>query len=151
MGLCDIVDELLDEHGLAHASATEKADLATFQIGFQEVDDLDSGKEHLLGGSEVLELWRVPVDGKGVYPVHLTHAVNGVSGDIHHAATDLGAYRHGYGPMRVLHLQAAAEAVRGVHGNGAHGVFSYVLLHLNDNGAAIRALHFQCIPDAGKL
>jgi hypothetical protein len=53
--------------------------------------------------------------------------------------------------MRVFHLQAAAEAVRGVHGNGAHGVFSDMLLHLKDNGAAVRALNLQGVSDAGKL
>ena len=43
----DVVDELHDEHGLAHASATEEADLTALQVGFQQVDDLDAREEDL--------------------------------------------------------------------------------------------------------
>jgi F-type H+-transporting ATPase subunit beta len=40
--LGDVVDELLNEHGLAHASTTEQADLAALGVRRQKVDDLDA-------------------------------------------------------------------------------------------------------------
>ena len=46
MRLGDIVDQLHDENGLAHAGAAEQADLAAFGIGCQQIDDLDSGDEN---------------------------------------------------------------------------------------------------------
>ena len=45
--LGDIVDEFLDDHGLADAGAAEQADLAAARIGRQQVDDLDAGDQHL--------------------------------------------------------------------------------------------------------
>src|SRR5690606_37580971 len=45
--LRDVVDELHDEHGLAHASAAEEADLAALAVRSEQVDDLDAGLEHL--------------------------------------------------------------------------------------------------------
>ena len=47
MRLGDVVDELLDEHRLAHAGAAEQADLAALGVGRQQVDDLDAGDEDL--------------------------------------------------------------------------------------------------------
>ena len=45
--LGDVVDEFHDQHGLAHAGATEEADLAALGVGRQQVDDLDAGFEDL--------------------------------------------------------------------------------------------------------
>ena len=44
--LRDVVDQLLDEHGLADAGAAEQADLAAFGIGREQVHDLDAGDEN---------------------------------------------------------------------------------------------------------
>ena len=45
--LGDVVDQFLNEHGLADARAAEQADLAAARIGRQQVDHLDAGDEHL--------------------------------------------------------------------------------------------------------
>jgi hypothetical protein len=45
--LGDVVDQLHDDDGLAHAGAAEEADLAALQKGLDQVDDLDAGLEHL--------------------------------------------------------------------------------------------------------
>ena len=45
--LGDVVDQLLDQHGLADAGAAEQADLAALGVGRQEIDDLDAGDENL--------------------------------------------------------------------------------------------------------
>ena len=60
--LGDVVDELLDEHRLAHAGAAEEADLAALHVGREEVDDLDAGLEDLLGRVELVERRGVAVD-----------------------------------------------------------------------------------------
>src|SRR3546814_3215828 len=45
--LGEVVDELLDQHRLANASAAEQTDLAAARVGRQQVDDLDDGDQHL--------------------------------------------------------------------------------------------------------
>ncbi len=151
VGLCNVVDEFLDENGLTYASAAEKADFTAFEVRFQKVYDLDSGKEDFLGGGKVFELRRVTVNGQGFHAVQLLHSVYGVSGNVHDTAADLPANRHGDGSVGVFYVQSPAEAVRGVHGDGAHGILSNVLLHLQDYAFAIWALHLQGIPYAGQF
>ena len=43
VGLGDVIDELHDDHGLAHASAAEGTDFTTLSEGRDEIDDLDAG------------------------------------------------------------------------------------------------------------
>src|SRR5919107_869733 len=62
MLLGEVVDELLDEDGLADAGAAEEADLAALGVGREEVDDLDAGLEHLLRRGQVLDVRGVAVD-----------------------------------------------------------------------------------------
>ena len=58
----DVVDELLDEDGLADARPAEEADLAALHERGDQVDDLDPGLEDLDLRREVAERGRVAVD-----------------------------------------------------------------------------------------
>ena len=60
--LGEVVDQLLDEDGLAHAGAAEQADLAALGVRGEQVDDLDAGLEHLRRRRQVLDVRRVAVD-----------------------------------------------------------------------------------------
>src|SRR5665213_3655341 len=46
MRLGDVVDQLLNQHGLADAGAAEQADLAALGVGREEIDDLDAGDQN---------------------------------------------------------------------------------------------------------
>ena len=48
--LGDVVDQFLNEHGLADAGAAEQADLAALGVRREQVDDLDAGDENLRFG-----------------------------------------------------------------------------------------------------
>ena len=63
VGLGDVVDQLLDEDGLADTGTTEQTDLTTTSVGSEEIDDLDTGDENLSGGGLLGELGRVGVNG----------------------------------------------------------------------------------------
>src|SRR5690606_18970653 len=60
--LRDVVDELHDENGLADAGATEEADLATFAVRREKVDDLDAGLEDFDLGALIREARGLAVD-----------------------------------------------------------------------------------------
>ena len=45
--LGDIVDELHDGNGFAHAGAAEETDLAALHVRREQVDDLDTRDKHL--------------------------------------------------------------------------------------------------------
>src|SRR5690606_26368748 len=58
----DAVDHLLDQDGLAHSGTAEEADLPAFQIGGDQVDDLDARLEDLPLRLHVLESGRLTMD-----------------------------------------------------------------------------------------
>ena len=147
MLLCDVVDELLDEHGLSHSRAAEEADLSALEVGLEEVDDLDAGEQDFLARGQFLELGGFAVDGEAPLAAELAQAVDGIAGDVHHAATDLGARGHGDGAARAFYLQPAAQAVGGVHCNAADGILANVLLHLYYKGLTIGLMHLQGVVD----
>src|SRR5215470_4634570 len=60
----DIVDQLHDDNGLAHAGAAKQARLAAFQVRLDKVHNLKSSLKHLQVGVLVLEVGRMPVDGQ---------------------------------------------------------------------------------------
>ena len=45
--LGEVVDQLLDQHGLADSGAAKQADLAALRVGGEQVDHLDARLEHL--------------------------------------------------------------------------------------------------------
>ena len=94
MFLCDIVDKLLDEHGLSYARTTEEADFSSLEVRLQKVDDLDSGEENLLRGLQILEFRRLAVDRQFSLAGKLAKSVDSIARDIHHATSDLGPGRH---------------------------------------------------------
>src|SRR3546814_1551303 len=65
MALSDIVDQFLDQHGLAHARAAEQADLAALGVRGEKVDDLDAGDEDAGVGRLVAEFRRLGMDRGG--------------------------------------------------------------------------------------
>ena len=46
----DVVDQLLNQNGLADAGAAEQTDLAALGVGADQVNDLDAGLENFRGG-----------------------------------------------------------------------------------------------------
>ncbi len=59
MRLGDVVDQLLDQHGLADAGAAEQAHLAALGIRREQIDDLDAGDENFSLGRLIDEQRRV--------------------------------------------------------------------------------------------
>ena len=66
-------------------------------------------------------------------------------------SANLCAHRHGDGFSGRDHFHAALQTVRTVHGDGAHRIFSDVLLHFHDQCLAARTLDFQSVVYARKV
>ena len=50
MGLGDVVDQFLNQHGLADTSTTEQTNLSTTGVGSEQVNDLDTGLQDFGSG-----------------------------------------------------------------------------------------------------
>ncbi len=87
--LGEVVDELLNQNGLADAGAAEQTRLAATDIGLEQVNGLDAGLEDLGLGGELIEAGRSVVDG--VELLHLGHGltVDRLAHDVPNAAERL--------------------------------------------------------------
>src|SRR5712691_4383783 len=156
--LGNIVDELLDEHGLADARAPEEARLAASGIGLEKIHNLDAGLEHLYLGRLLLEGRRGPVDGQGLRRLERPRLIHGLARDIEDAAQRLLAHGDRDRLAHVIDWHAAGEPVGRRHGNGTHAALAQVLGNLEnqlggireDVGAA-RAGHLEGVVDRGQL
>ena len=128
----DVVDQLQDQHRLAHAGAAEQADLAALHVRGQQVDDLDPGLQDLGGRRQVLEQRRVAVDLPTLLGLHRFALVDRLTQHVEDPAQRLLADWDADRRSRVDHVQMTGQAVGGVHRDGAHPVVTQVLLHLGD-------------------
>ena len=151
MFLCNVVDQLLDEHGLTYSGSTEETDLSSLEIRLEKIDDLDTCEEHLLRGSQVLELRRLPVDRECAFAVEFLHSVDGLADNVHHAASDLRADRHCDRRTCALSFHSAIQSVCTVHRYCTHGVLADVLLHFDDEALAVSAIDCEGFVNSRKL
>ena len=137
VGLRDVVDQLLDQHGLAHAGAAEEADLAAARVGRDQVHDLDAGDEDLGFRGLLGEVRRFLVDGAALGGDHRAGFVHRLADHVHDAAQRLVAHRHRDRRAGIGHRGAADQTFGRVHGDGAHGVLAEVLGDFEHQPAAV--------------
>ena len=152
----DVVDQLLDQHGLADAGAAEQADLAALGVGREQVDDLDAGLEDLLGRGQVLGARGGAVDRPAVLALDRLALVDRLAEQVEDATERVLADRDGDRGAGVDDRVAAAQAVGGVHRDRADAVVAEVLLDLEgevDRVAAVALGHLdlQRRVDLGQL
>ena len=131
--LGQVVDQLLDQHGLADAGAAEQPDLAALGVGREQVDDLDARLEHLGRRRQVLDARRGLVDAASLDVRRQRLAeVDRVAEQVEDASQRGLADGHRDRRAGVDHLEAARQAVGRVHRDRAHAVVAEVLLDLAD-------------------
>ena len=126
-----VVDELHEDDGLAHAGAAEEADLPAAGVGRQQVHHLDAGLERLDLGLLVDERRRLAVDRVVLLGFHRRTLVHGLADHVQDAPQGLVAHGHADAGAGVHGVHAADEPLGGVHGDAADGVLAQVLRHLH--------------------
>ena len=86
MQLRDVIDQLHNDHRLAHAGAAERADLAALEEWANQIDDLNARGEHLLGSGLFGKRRCRAVNGIVAIRFDRPLLVHGLAGDIEHAA-----------------------------------------------------------------
>ena len=133
MLLGDVVDEFLNDDGLADAGATEQADLAALEEGLDEIDDLDAGFKHLGAGGLLIEGRRKAMDRHALLRVDGSEVVDRLADDVHHAAQRLLAHGNADGTTQIDGFHAAHHALGGLHGDATDAAFAEVLLHFEND------------------
>ncbi len=140
----DVVNQLLDDDGLAHARAAEQTDLAALHERGDQVDHLDPRFEHLGLGLQVDELRRLAVDGPPLRRGRNRLAfVDRLAQYVQDPPQRRFADGHRDRLAGIDDLHAAHHAVGRAHRDGAHLVTPDVLLHLRgqaDRGRAVAGM-----------
>ena len=145
MLLGDVVDQFLNEDGLADTGAAEQSDLAALQERLDEIDDFDAGLEHLGGGGLIFKQRRRAMDGHGLGVLDRPQLIHGLADHVHHAAQRAAAHGHRNRSALVDGFHAAHHAFGGFHGDAAHAAFAQVLLHFENH--VDRVGHGEAVAD----
>jgi peptide chain release factor 1 len=86
VSLGDVVDELLNEDGLADTGTAEETNLSTTSVGSEQIDNLDTGHQNLSRGRLLDELGSLGVNGHPLLRLDRTTLVDRVTGDVHDTA-----------------------------------------------------------------
>src|SRR5580704_11086401 len=131
--LGDVIDELHDDHGLAHARAAKQSDLAAFQKWLNEIDDLYTSLEHFCGRRLFIEQRRGAMNRHGLSVRDGTELVDRFADHVHHAPKRAAPYGHGDWSALVDGFHAAHHALRCFHSDAAYAALAEMLLHLDDD------------------
>jgi hypothetical protein len=148
--LGNVVDELLNQHGLSDTGTTEETNLSTTSIRSEEIDDLDTGLENLSGRGLVNESGRVGVNGAKLDTLDRATLINGLANNVHNTAESSSSDGNLDGSTSVDDLLATNETLCTVHGNGTDSVLTQVGGDLENETATGEVLDLQGIQDRGQ-
>ena len=128
-----VVDELLNQNGLADSSTPEQTRLAPLGVRFQEIDDFDAGLENLDFRRLLIKWRRLAMDGPALLGIDGSQVVHRLAKHVQNAAqrflTDGDRNRF----VQVGRFHPAHHPVSRFHGDAAHLILADVIGHLDDD------------------
>src|SRR5262249_53874437 len=128
---CDVVDQLLDEDGLAKARPAEETHLPTLDEWSDQVDHLEARLEDLDRRRELPERRRLAVNGPALDALGSLLLVDRVADDVPEPPERRLPHRNGDGQTGVEDIEAPGEPIGRIHGHRADTVVAEVLLDLS--------------------
>ena len=146
----DVVDQFLDQHGLADAGAAEQADLAALGVRREQIHDLDPGDENFGFRRLVGVERRGLMDRAARFRLDRAGFVDRLADHVHDAAERAFADRHRDRLAGIRHFLAAHESFRNIHCDGAHGVLAQMLRDF-EHQAVVAVLGLERIQDRRQM
>ena len=150
VGRGDVINQFLNQNGLADTGTAEQTDLAALGIGADQVNDLDAGLENFRGGLLLVKGRSRTVDGPALDVLRRGLLVDGLAQQVEHAAQALVTNGHLDRFAGIHGIRTADKAVGGRHGNAAHDVIANVLGNLNDQLFAV-VFQFNGVQKGGQF
>src|SRR5215471_1998247 len=133
MRLRDVIDQFHHDNRLADPGAAEQSDFAAAQKRLNQIDDLDSGLEHLQFRGLFVKRRRMTVNRIALLMRDIAEVVDGFADNIHDAAERTFAHRHGNRTTGIDGVHAADHTISRQHRHRAHAAFPEVLLYFGDD------------------
>ncbi len=149
----NIVNQLLNQNGLAYAGTAEETDFTALCVGLQEVDNLDAGFQNLDDRALLLEGGRFAVDAPvlgSLVVVERRPAVQGLPESVENPPENVLAHGNHDALAGGLHGHILRKAFAGRKHDAAHHAAADVLRDLHLQLLAVQK-DDQCFPDGRQL
>ena len=146
----NITNQLLNQHSLADTGTTEQTDLTTLCIGCQQIDNFNTGLQHLYYRTLLFEGRWISVDNPMFLSFQGFSTVDGLSQYVEQSAQCLITYRHlnSFSGSNDIHI--LAKSFTGTQHDAANGIVANMLCHFHDQTLAF-TVYFQGILDKRKI
>ena len=151
MGLGNVVNEFLNQHGLADTGTTEQTNLSTTSVRGEQVDDFNAGLQDFSSGGLLDEGWRVGVDRAELDALDRTPLINGLANDVHDTAQSTLSDRDSNGGTSVDDLLSTDETLGTVHCDGSDRVLAKVSGDLENEPTTVEVLDFKSVEDGWQV
>src|SRR6266849_1901229 len=128
----DIVDQFLEDNGLAHTSATEQAHFPAQRVRSEQVDNLNAGLQDFRFSRLVNEGRSCPMNGGAFDMGQRRTLIHRLTHDVEDPAQGLFSDRHGDPGAGVAHWYATDQAFSAIHSDTADGVLTQMLGDFED-------------------
>src|ERR1700733_3699490 len=152
----DVVDQFLNQHGLAHARATKQADLSAFQVRLSEVHDFDASLKHFERRGLVFKQRSRTVNRVALFVFHGAEIIDRIAENVEHAAENATANRHRDRLAEIERFHAADQTFSRFHRDAAHAAFTEVLRNFRDDVERLGIIETfagdaHCVVNEGKV
>ena len=134
---CDVVNQFHDQYRFADARAAKQTDLTALGIGRDQIDDLDARFQYFRCALLLVISGRGPVNRPTLRGFGCGLIVNRIAQQVEHSAQRFLAHRHRDRLAHIYRRHAAAQAVRGIHGDATHHVIADMLRNLGGDLCAV--------------
>ena len=134
VGSGNVVNQFLNQDGLAHACTAKQTDFAAFSVGADQVDDLDARFQNFGCGLLILVSGSGAVDRPALRRIGGRLVVNGLPQQVKDPAQTLLTNGNRDGRAGIDSFRTPLQSVRRGHGNAAHHIIADMLGDLGGNG-----------------
>mmetsp|Transcript_309 Transcript_309/g.501 ORF Transcript_309/g.501 Transcript_309/m.501 type:complete len:305 (+) Transcript_309:1173-2087(+) len=140
-----IVDQLHNQHRLAHACSAKQSNLATSHVRRNQVNHFDAHSQHILRRHTIVESRRSAVNWPFLIDINLATLIIGISQHVHHATESGLSNRNRDRAFQPRHFHAGEQIEGVLHGDATHEALALPARHLHHN-AGVGAAHLERIP-----
>ena len=145
-----IGNKLLNQHCFTYARTAKKANLTTFGIGGQQVNDLNSGFQNFYHRALICKSGWIAVNTPLFSLRQRVAAINNITRYIKEPTQSTVAHRHLYSAAFGSHFHVPAQSLTGGKHNAAYGVAAHMLGNLH-HAFLFAVLYCQRIFDEGQV
>ena len=152
MSFCDVVDQLLNQHGFTYTGSPEQSNFTSFGVRLDQINDFNSCKQYFCRYRQVFKSRCISVDRHPVGTVFWQsfQSVNRISVYIEQTSVDVVSYRDLNRISSSNGVHTSAQSICRIHRDTANRIFSNVLFNFQNQKRTVVSCNFQRVENLWK-